>query len=1054
MIPFRTDTLSNWLSAQAQTPAKGKLPKGVIGLALVETNGQITEVIARIGPSDTPTPWSQCPVVFTSPLTATGPNFKTPVVDVTSKNNSLITLSGGQFVAVEDDPGSYAVSSGTDDGNGGVISSDTPPAITLLEIVTGTPAVGVGDALNVTHAQNVSATLRVQVAGTPAPTVTATVQTTTGTTTLTGTFASGTWTFPLAINAPASGIHIVTVTATSTVSPAATQSRSINVVRAAAPPANSIAITSLQLRNDATNAVVTTAANASGITLRADVTTTPAATSTAYQWRRGTTDISGATNQTYLLATADDDQIVSCVVTVSRNDGSTTVTTSATASVNVGSVESGWTPVAPAQDSRLIYVAPDGNDSTAATAKGRGYYLPGDAEIGPDPTNPVGPIVAYATHFEAAKRLRLSAAIGQDANGFPTYSDGPGSSLTFPGYPDWILLKRGGSYTTNPSLTNVMSGTTETANLGWLLGGPNQTGVGWVQSRNGFWYYCGPWRGRSASQPSVVTAWGPVTDPRPVVSGFTITGGARHVRVVSLDLGPTQFGWGWSAEAPGILNSNFPPPGDVLIEDCAARSLGGNNVSKFPDGLTIRRCVASGNFNPGGHNQGFFVGGDGDPAKEHAVVIEECIFDRNGYKEDPNQPQTWTSRLASSGTPGAVTAGTGVQPTRSYFDRNLYLSSYKSMTVRGSIISRDGGGGSLQLRQGGVVERNLFIWNEHAMGTGHPEADTSKIKSSLVRQNTILHDDCFLPPGGWGSGISISGTSDDVAVVDDNVIAHFHRGTNGGSSIMASGKPASGASPNPSPLMRAVIKDNAIFHERGVGGIMVERSSSTTYPYVVLDADVTGNEVSALSLLAGQGDGTKPAAYSWSGNKYHSTGTTSLFLKQWTGTSFGSGATSTDLAGWKAAGFDSDLSAVETNFATFKTAAGWTAPERDIVSYMQSVDPTYVVNEDVYVDDDSTGPKQATRRRLWEVLLDSSFGLVGPGWYEPLGMTEARAKLTARRYHAFITFIQRAKANRKGAWDPRWTAEAVNNYIRQGFGKTPVSGPYTATIESIGGQYP
>lgn len=1039
-LTLRSGSLAQWATAEAA--GNGRLRKGEIGVGWIEVGGSITEVVMRIGPHPTPTAFSACPVISRSPLTATGANIRIPVLDTTGKTNSLLTLSGGQFVAVDDDPGSYAVSSGTDDGTGGVIPSDTPPAITLLEIVTGTPAVGVGDVLNVTHAQNVSATLRVQVAGTPAPTVTATVQTTTGTTTLTGTFASGTWTFPLPINAPASGIHIVTVTATSTVSPAATQSRSINVVRAAAPPANSIAIAGLQIKNDATNAVVTTAANASGITLRADVTTTPAATSTAYQWRRGTTDISGATNQTYLLATADDDQIVSCVVTVARNDGSTTVTASATASVNVGSVESGWTPVAPAQDSRLIYVAPDGNDSTAATAKGRGFYLPSDPEIGPDPTNPVGPIVAYATHFEAAKRLRLSNSTGTAANGFPLYGNNNPQPSTVTGFPDWILLKRGGSYTTNPTLANPLSGVMESYNLGALLGGMQQPTIGWNQATNSLSYWPGPWRGRSASEPSVVTAWGPLTDPRPIVNGFTFGGGTRHVVVSSLDLNGTDFSWGWSSDGFRA--------GPALIEDVRARQWGGNNTSKWTGGLTIRRCVASGNFNPGAHNQGFFVGrNDPSAGDNHRIVIEECVVDRNGYKEDPNQPQTWTSRVVSSGTAGDLPAGTGVQPTRTYFDRNLYLSSYDAMTVRGSIISRGGGASAVQMRQGGVAERNLFIWNAQSLGLMHGQTFTAEVKSSIARQNLVLHDDCFLPPGGWGTGIGAGGGNDDLAVIDDNIVAHFHRGSNGGESLGLSGKPAYGSDPAyaASPLMRGVVKDNAVFQQNGVGGIVVERSTSATYPYVVLDADVTANEVSATRLLAGQGDGTKPAAYSWSGNKYQSTSATNLFATSWTGQDYRFGTVYTNLAGWKAAGFDADMAAVETDFATFKTAAGWTAPERDIVSYMQSVDPTYVVNEDVYVDDDSTGPKQATRQKVWQVLATSVSGLYA-------GMPEAQAKLAARRYHAFITFIQRAKANRKGAWDPRWTADAVNNYIRQGFGKPTVSGPYTATIEDIGGQYP
>ena len=148
---------------------------------------------------------------------------------------------------------------------------------------------------------------------------------------------------------------------------------------------------------------------------------------------------------------------------------------------------------------------------------------------------------------------------------------------------------------------------------------------------------------------------------------------------------------------------------------------------------------------------------------------------------------------------------------------------------------------------------------------------------------------------------------------------------------------------------------------------------------------------------------------------------------------------------WQAAGYDADGS-FTTDFAAFKSAAGWTAPERDIVSYMQSVDPTYVVNEDVYVDEEST-VTQAVRQKVWEVLSD-------PAKAGNKVMTEAQAKLTARRYHAFITFIQRAKENRKGAWDTRWTAEAVNNHIREGFGKAPVTGPYQTTLSDLANYTP
>ena len=44
----------------------------------------------------------------------------------------------------------------------------------------------------------------------------------------------------------------------------------------------------------------------------------------------------------------------------------------------------------------------------------------------------------------------------------------------------------------------------------------------------------------------------------------------------------------------------------------------------------------------------------------------------------------------------------------------------------------------------------------------------------------------------------------------------------------------------------------------------------------------------------------------------------------------------------------------------------------------------------------------------------------------------------ARPYHAFLAFIERAAQNRRGSGNPRSTADALNNYIPQGLGLTPV----------------
>jgi hypothetical protein len=814
------------------------------------------------------------------------------------------------------------------------------------------------------------------------------------------------------------------------------------------------------------------------------VTTTPPVLPT-YQWRRNFVPIAGETSQTYTLQEADADSIIECRVTAANSGGSSTVT----ASVVVGTVADagGWTALTPASDSRLVYVSNAGDDAAAASAKGRGYYLPGDSEIGADPTNPVGPIVAYGSVATAKTKMRTN----------PRIDNNPSAER----FPDWMLFRRGDEFAGVGSLTGSVE-------------------IG----------------GRSNEERRVYAAWGDQAQARPRLLGASIAmwgvrGGSNAI-FASLDCPGANFSLLYSAS-------------NVTIEDC--RFTGAATPCQIQQGLLenilVRRSTISGNSNPYAHNQGIFAGGDG------TVTIEECVFDRNGYKDNWEESRSWRAPVTSplsavvtktttppdiypyanqtlelwdvgtntlqwtgvmppteadsvgekfskraktpyefaSPTPlvasnpermrvssekwyvgsevhaqyvfevlGAFTVtgakqirvlntvtgqvdvselsiGVSPQPLRTYFDRNLYLNTYDSMTLRGNIISRGGGGSSVQMREGGLAERNLFIWNESALGMASRQSDPARHKGSLVKDNVVLHDDCFLPPGGWGQGITAGGADDDLAAVDGNIVAHFHRNNNGGSSLGVSGLEYYSAAQPASQLMRGIIKDNAIYREFGGVGIMV---MDTVHANGALDADVTGNAVSTSAQLSMQGNSSKPATFTYSGNRFHSTTANGLFRWGWesNGTGNWRNAPYTDgtFSQWQAAGYDADGS-FTADFAAFKSAAGWTAPERDIVSYMQSVDPTYVVNEDVYVDEEST-VTQDVRQKVWEVLMNNT------AW--PGAMTEAQAKLTARRYHAFITFIQRAKANRKGVWDTRWTAEAVSNHIREGFGRMPVTGPY------------
>ena len=73
----------------------------------------------------------------------------------------------------------------------------------------------------------------------------------------------------------------------------------------------------------------------------------------------------------------------------------------------------GWSILTPSSDSRLVYVdSTAGNDATGV------FYLTSNPLVGPDPTRPVGNVLAFRTLAAAAAQLR------QDS-------------------PDWLLLRSG-----------------------------------------------------------------------------------------------------------------------------------------------------------------------------------------------------------------------------------------------------------------------------------------------------------------------------------------------------------------------------------------------------------------------------------------------------------------------------------------------------------------------------------------------------------------------------------------------------------------------------------
>ena len=704
------------------------------------------------------------------------------------------------------------------------------------------------------------------------------------------------------------------------------------------------------------------------------VTTTPPVLPT-YQWRRNFVPIAGETSQTYTLQADDADSIIECRVTATNSGGTAT----AVASVSVGTVAStGWTDFTQYADanSRIMYVAADGNDAIASH-----YSI---AQVGADPSQPIIQVVAYRT-FDAAR------------------------AMVRPEHRDWILFRRGDTF----DLPN-----------GLYSHGVNS-----------------PFVHLAADAPirKVIAAYGPEALARPVLTSAALamirafgvgsgTGDRRYLNTafVSLDIRPDNNS---CCELKGIRN--------LWFEDCVIS--GANSMSaykwsedpieRYGGGIVMRRCVVVDAFRlVGGHVQGLFA------SKIEGLRLEECVFDRNGYVEDPTDPSTWTAPLqADNANSSAMAAGSGVQPQRTWFSRNLYLSSYSDLFIRGCVLSRSAS--SHQMRVGGVAERNAFLWNDAATSPKTQADRRPWLTGVTLRDNLVMHSDHLLAQANSDAGLTATVGTGYRAKVENNIIAHFTRQ----SKAMIQCVGLENYSDNPAEHGdEATVSGNVLVTESGIGLGLRGRTGRWSNGYNAYvgsqnDIAINGTAITTTELV-------QPQAWTLGANRLNAT-------------QFRIGdpdnRQTITFAQWQANGFDAGSSqfatieaiAIDAGWMNTPDAQGRVGWQRDIVSYMQSIDPSYAVDENVTVDD---GVPQQNRRasapRVWEVLA----GLHAAS--NAASMAESQAKLTARRYHAFLTFIDRARQNRKGVWDVRYTADAINNYIRSGFGKAAVSGGYTADL--------
>ena len=393
----------------------------------------------------------------------------------------------------------------------------------------------------------------------------------------------------------------------------------------------------------------------------------------------------------------------------------------------------GWTVFTPSTDTRIIYVSSStGSDSNSG--------------------------------------LSASAAVQSVVKGL---------SLLRQGYPDWLLFKKGDS---------------------WTSRGPASPDLGL------FGTLTGNVQGRSASEPMVIGSYDPANpgagpDPstggaRPLFNipagdgkavytfgGSGYAGAGNYLVFVGLefynyDRDPNNANYSSAAAAAATVGFEFIyPVSYLLIEDCKISFFGENIYveGQFgqPNGSTnvsIRRNVITDayNLNSTGMSQGMYM------SVVNNLLVEENLFDHNG----------WNATVAGAGA--------------TVFTHNIYLQGISTpgnpssmsgpATVRGNIFSNDGTGS--QIRAGGTVTNNLWVHNAYNHNIGMPSAFASTISNNVYLEGV---DDPSPPntPYGWGPATfsSYSGDSYNVGTVtiSNNIIAHTITHSGNGYGIMLDG---------------------------------------------------------------------------------------------------------------------------------------------------------------------------------------------------------------------------------------------------------------------------
>ncbi len=351
-----------------------------------------------------------------------------------------------------------------------------------------------------------------------------------------------------------------------------------------------------------------------------------------------------------------------------------------------GTIENGWTVIEPANDTKVYYVSDtDGNDANTG----------------------LSPNTALKTFAAAFAKTTDNSA-------------------------DWILLKRGDTFTENISIRY----------------------------------------GRSQFEPFVISSYGENTQ-RPLLK----TGSSdaiqndrlsfQYFSVIGLDFyahtrDPASADFvNYDGGAGFDLFRREGDPGNgVLIENCAFRYYGGSVVQGDPGRPTdikIRRNIFDHSFAVEGHSQGLFMRNADD------VLMEENIMDHNG----------WLIQSMSSGATGDGQA--------TIFNHNTYFNGLHNLVYRGNVLMRGSAMGSkfTAYATGGAqnydIDNNLYLDNEIGIGMGRNFDPIAHRFNNISITNNVMLNMGRSRPTNRTLGWYLFADSIDNGLIQNN---YFLRNTN------------------------------------------------------------------------------------------------------------------------------------------------------------------------------------------------------------------------------------------------------------------------------------